>query len=170
MGWIMFSTYTTIVICAAVAFVISLAVTFVLTRKAMSQRCHYLREFVYYSVVEPKTFNYVMTSCDDEGCRIIGFKKWEIDVCRCVMKNGRLEVSRPEIFSLNDLSEIRLNKMRTNAKLYDNNENLVCTLDILQQTTREIYEDFPADIDFNDDALKYYDFIEAFQKKLSDKN
>lgn len=135
----------------------------------MSQRCHYLREFVYYSVANPKAYNYVMTSCEDEGCCIIGFKQWEIDVCKCVMKNGRLEVSRPEIFDLDNLSKIQLNKMHTNAQLYDNEGVLVCTLDVLQRTTREIYEDFPADIDFNDDILKYYNFIEAFQKKLSDK-
>lgn len=158
-----------IVCCAAGAFVLSLAITFIIARKSMSRRCHYLSEFVSYAIPNAKKYTFVMSEKDGEGCIIAGFNESGLAVCSCVYKNGSLEFSQPKFLNEENLSFIRLSRMRTHAQLYDRDGSLACTLDVLQKTTKEIYPDFPADIDFNDDALKFYDYIDELQKKLENR-
>lgn len=166
-----------IVILAFCAFVISLVISFIFAKRRAAKKVFRLSEFAENVFPNSMEYQYVlsghteiidhdeMKNGDDYDYKyyLVGFKKWELAVSRCEVKSGQLKFEPVKLYNTENLSDVKIRYMRTNTQLFDNDGNMVCELTVPQLSTKQIYDDFPVDIDQNDDALTFYDFIENFE-------
>lgn len=161
------SSVPIIILVAVCAFAISVTISFFATRKAFSQRLHFLSEFVPDNLVTIEKSDYCMAvEKSNENVYIIGFGNNRISFFKIDVIGGQFTVEKSLEFSLENMKSIELYNMRTKTILTDENGNSL-EINVTQQSSKELFADFPCDIDLNDSALRYYDFAEKLSKILS---
>ena len=154
-----------IALCALGAFAISLIITNLIVRK----RPKSLLDYVKPNLKDYKKYKAVMCQSENYPAVIVAFRNWDIAVMNCTLNENDFSVGEPVIYKEDDLSLIRLGKMRTEIKLYDRGGSLLFAFNVNPATSKQICKDFPVDVDFSEDANYFYDFIDKFQKRLEDR-
>lgn len=161
------STVLIIVGLSVGAFVLSLFTAFFVTRKFAGKSPKVLSDFVEDFVPKAKRYTFIMSENGNGNCDIVGFcDKGEIVVCGFICKDGKPEFSQPRYFTAENLSYIRLDNMRTHARLYDRDGSLCCTIDVRKTNSLQVCPDFPINTDFTSGRDEFCEFIYGMQKKL----
>lgn len=100
---------------------------------------------------------------------LVAFKEWECYVIPLDFRNGRAYPGDVTKLSLDNVASISIRYMKTNARFFDKNDNLIIEFTVAALNSNQIADNCPFDIDQIDDAQKYFTFIDRFSAEVAKK-